>query len=219
MKFNTPIIAALALIVGACGQQGLQDKAISIAVGEPINSASSGAGATKRFQPLLQAGIGPALDVQLPKFGVRGGFLLEAKQGNIESWLGNDGVALIFDRGVLHSTRGIGAGILASDVSASANAVLSGQSGQIERVHTFLNGDNRAETRAYICTVTNQGSETIQLDNGATATRKMTEDCRNLDQEFTNVYWVDTGRGKIVRSRQWTGDFAGEIVINTVYNF
>jgi hypothetical protein len=47
----------------------------------------------------------------------------------------------------------------------------------------------------------------------------MTADCRNLDQEFTNVYWVDTGRGKIVRSRQWTGDFAGEIVINTVYNF
>ena len=216
MKWRFGILAA-ALALSACGNSNLQQRAIQVFLDEPAPAGASGQ--FPRFQPILQAGQGPALDVRIPSANVRGGFLLESRRGNIESWLGNDGVGLIFDRGVLHGTRGIGAGLLASDVAPTASAVLAGRSGNVERVHTYLNGNDEAETRAYACTITNEGQETIQLDIGTTPTRRMKEICRNLDQEFTNTYWVDTRRGRIVRSRQWSGEYAGDLVITTVYNF
>ncbi|MEP5731186.1 MAG: YjbF family lipoprotein [Sulfitobacter sp.] len=217
MTLRFGILVAAVLALGSCGTPQLQQTALGIALGEDI--AGSDTGQFPRFAPLLAAGRGPALNVVAVETGVRGGFLRESKTGNIESWLGNDGVSLSFDRGVLHGTRGIGAGLLTSDVAASANAVLAGRSGDVERIHTFLNANNQAISRAYICTITNNGSETINLDNGPTATRRMTEVCRNIDQEFTNLYWVDTRRGRIVQSQQWSGEFVGDLSITTVYNF
>lgn len=210
-------ILAATLALGACANSGLQQRAIQVFLDEP--SPQDASGQFPRFQPILRAGQGPALNVSIPSSGLRGGFLRESQQGTVETWLGNDGVSLTFDRGILHSTRGIGAGLLASEVSQTANRVLSGSSGDVERVHTYLNGNDEAEIRAYACTITNEGAETIQLDNGATPTRRMKEVCGNLDQNFTNTYWVDIRRGQIVQSRQWSGEFAGELVITTVYNF
>lgn len=212
------LIGSLALTaMAACsgGGAGVQQTALRIFLDEE----AAPSGVFPRFQPLRSAGIGPALDVNVPKFGVRGGFLREVTAGGIETWLGTDGVTLSFDRGVLHGTRGLGSGLLTSDVSQSASAVLAGRSGQVERIHTFLNSNNEAISRAYICQIENQGSETLRFDIGNVRTRKMVERCDNLDQSFTNTYWVDPSRGRILRSNQWTGEFAGEITINTVFNF
>ena len=216
MKWHFSILAAATLALAACGTEGLQEKAINLALGE---KQPEKAALFPRFVPLLKAGRGPAIQVHIIGTEIRGGFLREITRGNIESWLGNDGVSLTFDRGVLHGTRGMGAGLLASEVSASANAILAGRTGQVERIHTFLDGDDQAVIRTYTCNIPNNGSEAIQLDNGATSTRRMTESCQNRDQEFTNLYWVDTKRGRIVKSRQWSGEDFGEFAITTVYNF
>lgn len=216
MRKECIIALALASGLAACGEgQSVTDTALRVVLNEP--AAASGAPA--RFAALRQAGRGPALDVRVMKSGLRGGFLRESRRGTIESWLGTDGVSLTFDRGILHGTRGVGAGLLASDVSDTANAVLAGRSAEVSRLYTFLNGDDLAETRAYRCTIANEGAETIPMDNGATRTRRMTETCVNLDQSFKNTYWVDTARGQIVKSEQWTGDFIGSLSIQTVYNF
>lgn len=217
MKWQFGIIAAATLALSACGTQNFQQDVIRVAAGEKRQGKTTGQ--FPRFTPLFAAKQGPALDVQIPKLEVRGGFLREAKRGNIESWLGTDGVTITFDRGVLHGTRGVGAGLLASDVSRSASAILAGRSGEVDRIHTFLDGDDQAVVRAYSCTISNNGSETIKLDTGPVSTRKMTETCRNLTQEFNNVYWVDTNRGRIVQSVQWGGETVGDIVITTVYKF
>lgn len=215
MKQGLSIAFAATLGLAACGQgQGYTSTALRVALDEP---ASASSGRFARFVPLQQAGRGPALDVRIISSGVRGGFLRESKRGTIESWLGTDGVSLTFDRGVLHGTRGIGAGLLASDVSATAAAVLAGRSGEVERLHTFLTGNDLAETRAYRCTITTDGSDTIQVDAEAVVARRMTEICYNLDQEFKNVYWVDTQRGQIVKSEQWAGETIGSLSIQTVY--
>lgn len=218
MKWHLGIMAAAVLALAGCGGQGqgIQDTALRLVLNDREQSGTS---VQARFQPLLQAKQGPALDVSVPKAGARGGFLRESKDGTIENWLGNDGVGLTFDRGLLVGTRGLGAGMLNSDVSASARAVLAGRSGQVQRVHTFLTGNDLAESRAFVCDIENKGTQTIQLDNGATTTRRMTETCRNPDQSFSNTYWVDTRRGRIVQSRQWSGEFVGDLVIQTVYNF
>lgn len=205
-------LAAMALL-GACGNAALQERALDLALGE----AAAPTGQFPRFAPLLQAGQGPALDVRIVETGIRGGFLRESSANGIETWLGSDGVSLSFDRGVLHGTRGVGAGMLSSDVSSSARAIMAGRSGDVERIHTFLNGNNIAVSRAYACRITNEGSERIQLDIGTISARRMTEECGNLDQKFTNVYWV--GRGRILQSRQWGGEALGELAITTVYNF
>lgn len=217
MTWRFGILAALALGLAACGDTSVQNRALQVFLDEDSPQLSDGV--FPRFRPLLQAGQGPAIEVTIPAADARGGFLLESRQGNIESWLGNDGVSLIFDRGVLHGTRGIGAGLLASDVSASADAILSGRSVDVERIHTFLTGNDRTDIQYFGCTITNDGQETIRLDNGATPARRMTESCRNRERGFTNVYWVDTHKGRIVRSRQWSGTYLGDINIQTVYNF
>ncbi len=217
MKWHFGILSALALSLAACSDAQLQERALGVLLDEP--STSTGAGPFPRFKPLLAAKRGPALDVSIEKLELRGGFLRESKNGTIESWLGTDGVALIFDRGVLHGTRGVGAGMLASNVAASANAILTGRSQQVQRVHTFLTGNDIAEPRTYTCTIENQGTETITLDIGATATRRMVERCSGADQSFTNTYWVSNARGGIVKSRQWSGEFLGMLSIQTVYNF
>ncbi|MFK7837589.1 MAG: YjbF family lipoprotein [Sulfitobacter sp.] len=209
------IIVACLLYVGACAGQGFQQQALGVLLDEPVGPQTDGV--FPRFQPLLDAGRGPALDAQVVETGIRGGFLRESRRGNIETWLGTDGVSLIFDRGVLHGTRGIGAGMLASDVSASARAVLAGQSGEVQRIHTFLNGNSQAISRAYVCEISNEGSEAIVLDIGAVNARRMSERCRNLNQDFTNIYWVSNG--SIVKSQQWTGDAVGMLEMTTVYNF
>ena len=214
MKWHFTMMAA-ALGLCACGTEALQERALNLALGEKQPEKAT---LFPRIVPLLESGNGPAIQVQIVGTEIRSGFLREGTYGDIESWLAPDGVTLTFDRGLLHGTRGIGAGLLASDVSASADAVLAGRSGQVERIHTFLNGEDQAEIRTYTCTITNNGIETIQLDNGATTTRRMTENCQNRTQEFTNVYWVDTNRNRVVQSQQWNGEDFGAFAITTVYN-
>lgn len=217
MKMHLGILAGAALLLTACSNTQLQERVLGIALNESV--ANETTGPFPRFRPLLAAKQGPALDISVERAGVRGGFLRESKRGNIESWLGTDGVALTFDRGVLHGTRGLGAGLLASDVSASASAILAGRSQQVQRVHTFLTGEDIAVTQTYNCAIENQGRETITLDTGATATHRMVERCSGEDATFTNTYWVAKGRGGIVKSRQWSGDFAGMLAIQKVFNF
>ncbi|MAM25719.1 MAG: hypothetical protein CML55_10150 [Rhodobacteraceae bacterium] len=210
-------IAMLSLFaLGACGESQLAARALNVFLDEPSTQAS---GPFPRFAPLLQMPQPYALQATLVRSSLKGGFLLESKQGSIESWLGSDGVALTFDRGLLHGTRGIGAGLLASDVSESVALVLSGRNGVADRIHTRLDGNDRAELQAYRCTIRSEGPATIQLDNGPAPTLKMVETCAGLDDSFQNTYWVDTRSDLIVRSRQWTGDELGELDVRVVYNF
>ncbi len=206
---------ALAFGLAACGDpQGAQDKALGVLTGEAQTLET---GWTQRFTALRKAGKGPALKVTITSKDISGGFLRETKQGNIETWLGSDGVGLNFDRGVLHGTRGLSTGMLASDVSASASAILSGKSAQVRRIHTFLDGNDQAVPQVFDCAITNQGTEVIKLDNGKHKTRRMSETCRNGDHVFTNTYWV--GGGRILQSLQWSGEPIGQLSITTVYNF
>ena len=213
----TAAILSLA-VLAACGESQLAARAVNILVDEPADDGAD-AGPFPRFSPLLRQPQPYALQATLVRTQLRGGFLLESRQGPIESWLGSDGVGLIFDRGLLHGTRGIGAGLLASDVTESANLVLSGQSGVADRIHTRLDGNDRAVLHAYRCNIRFEEQTTLQLDNGPAPVRKMVENCKSLDEAFQNVYWVDTRSNLIVRSRQWTGDEFGDMDIRVVYNF
>ncbi|WP_223427520.1 YjbF family lipoprotein [Tateyamaria pelophila] len=172
---------------------------------------------TPRFATLLRAEPpSPALQVAIIDEQVNTTLLLESRSGNFETWLSSDGASLTFERGMLHSTRGTNTGLLASELSEPLALVLSGRQGTSDRFMTYLDGDDFAVTRTFRCTVEIEGSRTLTQGNQTISTRLMSEDCRSLGQSFRNLYWVATGSGRIVQSRQWASDVTGYISTRVV---
>lgn len=144
-----------------------------------------------------------------------GAVLLEQRSGAFETWLSPDDTTITFQSGLLHSTRGLGAGLLASDLSQSIAFITSREPGFTDRLHTFLTGEDIAVTRTFRCAVTREGMRDVTLNSGTVQTQLMAEDCKSLDEEFRNLYWVDV-QGTVVQSRQWTGVFLGPISTRVV---
>lgn len=173
---------------------------------EAIVSSRSSA-TDPKAKALYDAGA-PRLRVAFPKTDRVGLMVLEASRNGIETWVSAEGATLILERGMLKGTRGFGAGLLASDVSQSLEAVLSGRQGYVDRFHTFLTGEDRATTLNYKCEIENRGADTVQASGRAFQARLVAEKCSNSRQSFENLYWVSGSRG-IVQSTQWAGDFLG----------
>lgn len=156
-----------------------------------------------RIRHLQQAGAA-RLQVGFAATGLSGLMLHEGRRDRVDTWLSVDGAALITERGMLRGTRGFGEGLMAAENAASLRLLLAARPGSAQRFHSYLTGDDRIEIRGYRCVIDDRGP----TDGGAT--RLMTETCRNLDQSFVNLYWVTAG-DRIVQSRQWAGEFLGNI--------
>jgi hypothetical protein len=168
-----------------------------------------------RFTQLLQNDA-PVLQVGFIEQDSTANVLLERRDGAFEYWLTADGAHIILQSGMLHSTRGLGEGLLASELSEPLSRILNRRSGYADRFHTFLDGKDRAVTRTYRCLIESAGPKTITLANGPVAVELMTENCRSLDQDFTNFYWVVPATGQIVQSRQWSGPELGAMSTRAV---
>lgn len=200
------IFASFALLLAAC-------------TAEPVRNSAGIAGTIRSFQApdfvprfaaLLEAEAG-ALQVSFIDKDIQSTLLQEQRRGNFRYWLGADGSLIITENGMLFGTRGLGAGLLTSDLSEPRALVLNGRAGVSDRFHTFLNGDDNAVTRTYRCTITPRGAREVNLGGQIAATSLMREECKSLDQSFVNLYWVDISRKEVVQSRQWTGDFLGNL--------
>lgn len=163
-----------------------------------------------RFLRLLESKV-PAMQVGLIEAKRSGTVLLEQRRGAHEIWLTPDGATITMEQGMLHGTRGFGQGLLASELSEPLALVRTGRAGASDRFHTYLDGDDRTITRTYRCIVRVRGPRDIQLSSGVARTRLLEEDCRSLNQEFENLYWIELPTGTIVQSRQWAGPFLGAI--------
>lgn len=165
---------------------------------------------TPRFITALQREA-PTLQIGFVETGTSGNLLLEREDGPFTYWISPDGAQIVLQSGVLHGTRGLGEGLLASELSQPLALIRARQSGTSDRFHTYLDGNDRAETRTYRCLIENTGPQEIELTSGPVTTILMTERCRSLNQEFTNFYWVTPAGGQIVQSRQWAGPTVGAI--------
>lgn len=197
---------ALLLLVAACGTAVDQDSAI----GQSIAAARPGEDFTPRFITLLRQEA-PTLQIGFVDLETSGNVLLESQEGAFAYWLTPDGGHIILQDGMLHSLRGFGEGLLASELTQPLALVRGMQSGWSDRFHTYLDGDDFAVTRTYRCLIENAGPREIDLLGTPTDTRLMREECRSLDQEFVNLYWVSPISQNIVLSRQWAGPVVGAI--------
>ncbi|WP_170429855.1 YjbF family lipoprotein [Ruegeria arenilitoris] len=176
---------------------------------------------TPRFNPRAEAlaarrPIPPRLEVGFPSRDLAGVMLLETERAGVQTWLTADGATITLERGLLTSALGFGDGMMGSDVRQSAALILGPGAGRAERFHSFLNGDDEIELRAYDCQITSLGPETVLLRGTPVATEKRQEDCFGVADRFTNVYWVRQSTGRIVQSSQWTGEFLGNMFIKDV---
>ncbi|MCG7522808.1 YjbF family lipoprotein [Ruegeria sp. Ofav3-42] len=174
-----------------------------------------------RFHPRAEAlaarrPLPPRLEVGFPTRDLSGIMLLETERAGVQTWLTADGATITLEHGMLTSALGFGGGLSGSDIRQSAGLILNGGSGQVERFHSFLNGNDEIELHAYKCRITSLGPETVLLRGNPVATEKRQEQCYGVAQRFINVYWVQNSTGRIVQSSQWTGDFLGNMFIKAV---
>jgi hypothetical protein len=120
------------------------------------------------------------------------------------------------EAGLLHSLNGFGEGLLASDVQRPLRHVREMRAGVSDRFHTYLDGNDRAVTRTYRCVFERRDVQDISLLDRTARARLMIERCRNLDQEFENLYWVDPRSGRVLLSRQWAGPYLGAVSTRVV---
>lgn len=165
---------------------------------------------TPRFAALVSTPR-PIMQVGLIDVGSSGNMLLEARNGPYEHFLSPNAASMTFNRGVLHQTYGFGETLVGTEVSQTVSLILNGRSGTADRIHTYLDGDDRQSFRSYRCTITNEGPRAVQLPNRNTIAQFMRENCRNAEFAFENIYWVEQGRGEIIQSRQWAGPKLGAV--------
>lgn len=182
----------------------------------PLQSRNA---ASARYAQLLGAGA-PAVQVANVRQGSNTVLLRETLRAGTEVYTSPDGVALRFRAGLLTGTAGLGGDMQGSDTGQSAALIAAGQAGVADRFHSFLGGDYRLRPRSYKCVITPGAAQSIAIGTRAGAlrqvqTRLVQEDCRSLDQSFSNLYWVGPA-GRILQSRQWAGDTAGPLVIRLV---
>ncbi|SIO02889.1 YjbF family lipoprotein [Vannielia litorea] len=215
--WRSPALRGVAALA-CCGLLGCASGSVGgVGAPQPRDVRSKAQG---RYAQLLQAGA-PALQVAVEKTDATTIVLREVSRGGVDTYLSSDGIALKLRRGVLVGTAGLGGDMSGSDVSDTLALLGAGQTGTVKRFHTFLNGENKAITRTYLCLLGERGPRSIQVGtrSGAlrtVATTLVAEECRSLDQSFENLYWVARPSGQVVQSRQWAGDFAGMVVMRVV---
>ncbi|MEL6914689.1 MAG: YjbF family lipoprotein [Pseudomonadota bacterium] len=169
-----------------------------------------------RFIALLRAEA-PALQVGFPDGGTGGTLLLERRDGAFDYWLSPDGVQIVLEAGMLHGTRGLGDGLLASETRAARALVRGARAGVADRFHTYLDGEDFAVTRTFRCVIAPLGPDEVEIPGtGPVATILVREVCASLDEGFENLYWVVPSTGDIVVSRQWAGAETGALSTRVV---
>lgn len=154
----------------------------------------------------------PVLEIELVDLGVSGKLILEQQDGPYARYLSADLGSIILQRGLIHSIYSFGESLVGADLSQPLALVLATQAGVADRIHTYLDGEDRAISRNYRCDIAVQGVRDVDLETGTVQTTLMSETCQNLDQSFENLYWVDRRRGEVIQSRQWVGESVGSLI-------
>ncbi|MCO6382907.1 YjbF family lipoprotein [Oceanicola sp. 502str15] len=206
-------LVPLCLSLAACGGLGVGSDEIP----SPRNNRAK---ASERFTQMVQSGR-PLMQVTVQRKELAGFAVREVQRDGVDTYMSADGIALKLRDGFLVGTAGFGGDMLGSNVSDSMALILRRRGGTAERFHTFLNGENQAVTRTYLCVVSRRDPRNIDVATRAgtyrsVATALMKEDCKSLDQSFSNLYWISFATGRVVQSRQWAGDFTGPLVMQQV---
>ncbi|SHM69582.1 Group 4 capsule polysaccharide lipoprotein gfcB, YjbF [Roseovarius litoreus] len=206
MRKPALILCSAVMLLTACSSR--EDSAFSEMRGlfqKPPNS--------ERFVALFEAQA-PALEVLFVRTQSVSRLLLSHENRGVLTWLSIEGASLKTRNGFIVGSRGFFEGLQAARVDEVERLVRAEAAGTANRFHTYLDGNNDVTTRSYRCVITPGGMETLTLMGQTASARRISEECRNLTDDFTNIYWV--GNGEILQAVQWIGPIAGSLLIRLV---
>lgn len=128
------------------------------------------------------------------------------QNGSRTTWVSAEEIGIIFDRGVLVGTRGLGDDLMGSDVSGAIRSL--GGGGNHLRTMDFLNGLGQIERVGYQCSTAQVRRESLTLYERSYATVVYEETCSGEDSDFKNTFWRGAD-GVIWQSRQWISPDVG----------
>lgn len=156
----------------------------------------------------------PALEVLFMRTRSLSRLLLSHENQGVLTWLSIEGASLKTRDGFIVGTRGFAEGLQAARIDEVERLIRAEAAGTSNRFHTYLDGNNDISTRSYRCVVTPGEVDSITLMGQTVAARRISEDCRSLTDEFTNIYWVRNG--EILQTVQWIGPIVGSLLIRLV---
>ena len=201
---------ALVLALAGCGGAG-QTKLAATVFPELYTTAQRDIAAL-RVQGAIDNGA-PVSVVILTDRGQNSGLVPINENRGVVTWLAVDGSTLSTRDGLIIATRGLGGDLLAADVSQTNALLKARRPGRAQRFHTTLDGDIQADTRAFVCDITDSGPGVLELPDGPRDIRLMLEDCYGAQAEFLNLYWIADSDGTILHSSQWLGPTIGNVTL------
>lgn len=117
--------------------------------------------------------------------------------------------------GMMTGTRGTGSDLMSLALPHRSVAAIV-KAGQHQRVHRYLNAENRLFKVAFTCSTTLGGAKTLTQLGRSYRVRTAVESCQGTMQDkavsFQNTYDMDA-RGQVWKSRQWISPASGYVVI------
>lgn len=204
VKPGAKLVLALlgsALLAG-CSSDGEAQRLLREVGAMTVPGVTAGPVPTARYAALVEAGA-PQRLVTREETGETWVLRRLARSGDgVETWISPEDIGFSFRGPMLVSTRGVGGDLLASDSRQTWTLLNAGQSGSVERFHSYLDGNNSVQTHSYVCTVGPDGN-----DRGV-----MQEDCTGTEESFVSSYQLNAAGG--ARSRQYVSPQAGTFIIN-----
>lgn len=225
-RFAIGLTVIAALTLAACSGGG-RETALSpmLTAGSALVNSVKARGANGNA-PLIKVAVtrasldktpGAVLEVVPDRTGLQDFLKLVGQRddptpGKVEVWQSSDNAQIILREGVLVGTKGLGGDMRSAQAQTTIDG-FDGQGGGGERLITLARLDGTAQTVPFSCDVTQLGRESIQIVDQTVATHHLREDCAFGETRFSNEYWVETGTGKMRRSKQWAGPTYGYMTI------
>lgn len=141
-------------------------------------------------------------------------FASVSRNGDLITWVSDEGVSLTLRDGLVIATRGLGNDLMGATSGQVYQGLVSG-SGRTVRIHDYLDGEDQIVRREYACELATLRSEVIEIYQRQHQTRLMSETCTGDAGSFRNLYWIDAA-GKIWQSRQWVSPRVGAVDIQVL---
>lgn len=195
------LCTGLILMGAACGPLNESNLGRTLAeAGQAMTGFGSDPATTPTLAPeVANAAPGDVLLVKIIARDAVAPMTKLAQNGGAITWISPGRVSMSFEDGILVGTRGLGDDLMGAD-PVGVRAALNAGGGTATRQQSFLSSEDQIITRQMTCTITREGTETLQTIAGPRDAVKMIEDCKGALLEFKNTYWM--AGGAIIRSRQ-----------------
>ena len=142
---------------------------------------------------------GPETEVTVASLGYKLVMRELERDGNVTTYVSEDGSQIALRDGIIISTRGFGVDLMSSAQPSLAELT---RGAAHKRTDFYLDGTDTMLRRDFDCTV-----EAGDGGKGPAGTRHIRQTCRSADGFIVNDYWLRGGQ--IAQSRQWISAFAG----------